>query len=306
MNKVFGVAALAVSLYFASLSGGCNPFGGLDQPTKNIVQASANLQAGMDSLAKIDPAGLNKLMAENAQLRKVAEELKAGLYAVNNPGLVSVGKNSRVWFEITGYTGRMRISAWLDSPVNKFYYNLEILNNERQLPMTYTNGSDYFVQQGNAVWKYLGYSGSFNINGPQTCFGTWWYCQTYLQTLINGRATVDTSYKAATENAFAEFLKNPFVKPSGNAEKQPIDLRLATQGEHTLYVSLTPEELDSHGNWTFEYKAYVERSDAKTDSKEERFLAGRLDSQTCKCKVGEPLTMPIGDFKVALEQGTSQ
>lgn len=304
MNKHFEVASLAVALYFTSMSGGCNPFGGLDQPTKNIENASANLQAGMDSLAKIDPAGLNRLMSENAQLRKVAEELKAGLYAVNNPGLVSVGKNSRVWFEITGYTGRMRISAWLDSPVNKFYYNLEMLNNERQLPMTYTIGDEFFSRTGQAAWNYLGHR-DFSINGIYQC-GDAHTCLTLVQTFLNHRTEIDTAYKSATEKAFAEFLKNPFVEPSGNVEKQPIDLRLATQGEHTLYVSLTPEELDSRGKWTFEYKAYVERSDAKADSKEERFLQGRLDSDTCKCKVGEVLTMPIGDFKVALEQGSSQ
>jgi hypothetical protein len=116
--------------------------------------------------------------------------------------------------------------------------------------------------------------------------------------VIDQAKDIDSAYQAANATALAEFLKAPFVMPSETAQKQPIDLRLVKPGEHIIYVSIVPEELDSKGGWTFEYKAYVERSGV-----EERFLDGRFDSQTCNCKQGQRWgPTPAGYFTVALIQ----
>jgi hypothetical protein len=282
MNSLTIVGALALGMI--SYSGSC----GIKTPdiataSSNVKDASQKLSEGMKELSKIDPAGLKHLMEQNDQLRNVAETLRGELNSVESPGNIGVGPHSRAFLEITGYKGRLRVDAWLDSEANKFINNRVLVENEVALPLdatiatTMLNGTmDWCVKKAPLV--------------ANTCFLKYAY--------PNKAPQIDGEYKKAADTALAQFLTKPFVIPSTDMALHDFGQRFGQSGEHSLFFRITPEKEDAQGNWEFEYKAYVD----EPNHDKEQFLVGRIDSQTSKnYKLGQPLAPILANvFKVVI------
>lgn len=254
-------------LVCATLSSGCAI------RTPDIASASDNLKQGLVAVSQIDPLSLRKLLTDNDELRKNADTLRGMLNQLDNPGVISVSGNSRVWFEVTGYTGQVRVDVGLDSDENKFIINRVLYNIDRELPITYNIATRAVIQRPPLMMP-----GGGPIFQP-----------------IDGGA-IDNAYHAAVNQAVKQFFSQPFALPDPGTFKSAIDQRLITDGDHSLVVTIRPEQLDSHGMWALEYKAYVERL-----QNEEPFLVGRFDNQTCGCQIGQAKTYTVGFFRVKLQ-----
>jgi hypothetical protein len=243
----------------------------------DFERASKNFESGMakaaDGLKGIDPLKLGQLLADNAELRGDVEKLKVAIIAVGSPGNIGISPTSQAIFEITGYSGRLRVDAWLDTEGDKFIQNRVLLKNEAQLKINYNYADDGI----NGTYRYCEKQTPSNVQG---CFFNYAY--------PNKAAQIDGNYRSAVETALAQFLAKPFVMPSDtdDMQQQSFDQRFHQTGKHKLFIRITPEALDSTGNWTIEYKAYVERPNHRQD----KFLVGRLDSQTSKgFTLGNPM-----------------
>jgi hypothetical protein len=276
--------AVAVTFYFLGLAGSCNiNTDDISKATKNITDASKQLNDGMTKLSNLDPLALNRLLKENADLKAQFETVRGVLNANAAPGNIGVGPNTRAVFEITGYTGQLRIDAWVDTPQNKFISNRVLLNAETGLDMTYTHGHDDIYN----TWNWCNSTGQGNVYN--SCFVN------YIYNLDKGKL-IDSEYQAAVSAALEKFLAQPFVLPSVDMAQQAFDQRFYQEGEHALFVQVTPEKLDSHGSWVLEYKMYT----TGPSDKEERFFVGRIDSDKTKYTLGQPTLPDVNVFKVMI------
>jgi hypothetical protein len=283
MNSTSQRLAVFTAIALGSILGSaCQPkveIPQLPEATENIKKAAQSLQQGMTELSKVDPAGLKHLMEQNDQLRAVAEALRGELQSIQSPGNIGVGPHSRAFLEITGYRGRIRLDAWLDSEANKFISNSVLLDNEVPFPLDATIGH----KQVEGTMDFC--------KNDSACF------LKYMTMGAGKGMIIDQEYAKAAQDALTRFLQKPFVLPSADMQVHDFGQRFGTSGEHSLYFRVTPEKLDSEGHWVLEYKAYV----LTADNQKEQFLVGRVDGETTPYTLGKPLPPILGNvFKVVI------
>lgn len=240
--KVLSCIGLLAALVFA----GCGMFDPVERATKNIQNGAESLSKGMTDLGHIDPVALNKLLAENAELRKTSEDLRASLQKVDGVASVYVGPGSETFFEITGYKGCLRLSGWIDQERNKFIDNrvLELIEKPFVLDKSWVD-----------------------------------------MTFIYGDAPYQVKNQKMAEVAqasFDKYLANPFIPPSPDMQVHAVDRRFLGSGPHSVMLQITPVSLDKYGQWEIEYKMYVQtasRQDVVTvgrmDSQTSNFELGK-------------------------------
>lgn len=237
-----------VLISFGALIGGCpNPLNPVERATGHIEKASENLSKGLTDLSTIDPVALNKLLKENEQLRQTADLLREKLQAADGIASIPVGPGSEALFEITGYTGQLRLSAWVDTDRNKFIDNKVLLLNEK--PFVLHETYRHLVSLAGVPWQER-----------------------------------DKMLAADAQASVQEYLKYPFVLPSPEMRQHSIYRRFRASGDHSVMLQVTPEALDKSGHWAIEYNVVV-----KTGTGEGQVIAGRMDGDTSRYKLGEPL-----------------
>src|SRR5947209_6626895 len=103
--RPFRLSLLGIFMLLTTAFNRCNPLGPVESASKNVENGATQLADGLKKLSEIDPAGIKKLLNENSELRKVAEELRGKLNDVESPAVVAVTPTSSLMFEITGYRG---------------------------------------------------------------------------------------------------------------------------------------------------------------------------------------------------------
>lgn len=235
-------------LTLSLLLNGCPPLSPIERATKNIKDGADSISKGMTDMSHLDPIGLNKLLKDNEDLRKTADELRKRIQEVDGVASVHVGPGSEVRLEITGYKGRLRISGWVDNERNKFIDNRVLLLNEKPFVLD-KKWSDISQVYRDEPWQ-----------------------------------RKDEIMAQMAQESLNKYLADPFVPPSGDLRVHVISRRFLTGGDHSVLLLVTPEALDSHGQWELEYKMYVQ-----TVNSQDTVTVGRMDSQSSKYELGKVL-----------------
>lgn len=277
--------------------------GPIEGAAKEIKAGATAIGKGMEELKKLDPIALNKLLDENKDLRAAVEQAQSDLAKLGTKvGIVEVSPSSRVFFEVTGYSGQLRLDAWVNSPNNPFLTNKVLWNDTKRPTVDYGVAGRVIEEKANIAW-----CGATKCGGPKPLHDIAWVfgMPRFGQGCNEGRAEIDNAYRAQVESALSSFLAAPFARPSGDlAGPQAIDRRLLKEGRHTLMLRVTPEVLDSTGAWALEFKSYIKHM---PDGTTEQIHAGRLDSQTSKFSLGKPMADAFaGSFDVAFVQEQPQ
>lgn len=105
------------TLCFLLLLTGCSPdLSPVELATKNIADATKNLQVGLTDLSKLDPAGIRGLVENNDSLRQQLSSLNTQLSEVGLGTGVFELRDKRLYLEIASYRGSFRLNSWIDKP----------------------------------------------------------------------------------------------------------------------------------------------------------------------------------------------
>ncbi|QQS34802.1 MAG: hypothetical protein IPM56_11070 [Ignavibacteriales bacterium] len=257
-----------------------------EEDTLVIRKSFEDLKAGMESISKVDPFALNKILDENNTLRQQLELYQKQLNSFGAiGGSVIINPQNRVFFKIVGYSGSFRIDAWVNDSSNKFIKNGYLLDTDKHLDLKFDLATKMIEVAGIDAWR--------EATG-KSMDGWLWDCrdgcQGHTQDKIfdaksrftskvnNVRHSIDNEYETKVDAAFTQFLKSPFPLPSGSLSvPQAIDRRLQNSGGyHSIFVQLTPTELDRKQMWAIEFETYVLINNERSE------LIGftRIDSST--------------------------
>jgi hypothetical protein len=273
----------------------------IENASKNVKAASEEIKKGMETLGKLDPLALNKLINENTDLRNAVTEAQSQLARLGTRvGRVEVSPTSRVFFLITGYSGQLRLDGYVNSANNPFLTNKLALQAEKRPAIDYGIAQRILEEKAKAVWCSRPFA---DCNAKPLHDIAWVFGDARFGEQCNrARFETDAAYKVEVERALTAYLASPFVPPSGELSgPQAIDRRLLREGPHTLYLRLIPEALDSTGHWNLEYKSYIQHL---PDGQQEQIHSGRIDSKTSKWELNKPMDpMFAGSFDVVFVQG---
>ena len=95
---------------------------------------------GLTALSKVDPLQLRRILDENADLRQQLDGLRLRLNGLGGGGgIVNVSSTNRLFCEVSGYSGALKLDAYVDSitPDTLFIGGALLNQKERSLPVTY-------------------------------------------------------------------------------------------------------------------------------------------------------------------------
>jgi hypothetical protein len=249
--------------------------------TGNIKDASKELS---DGLKGVDPAGIKQLLNDNTHLREVADNLRTQLNGMLAPASIGVTPNTGFSLEITGSTGELWLTAWLDQEAHRFFQNQPIHDRDVSLPVTY-NIADTMV---NGTWKWCEQN---PMQGPaNVCFVRYIY--------PSKSAQVDGGYKAAVDKAFQEFLAQPYALPVPDIQVSAIQHWTMISGEHQLHFRVTPKKLDRNGKWSPSYVTYITRP----NTSKEVVFQGAMSSEKYGVELNKPVEEVLTSFPIVVTQ----
>lgn len=113
MQQASRLTAICLLMLFTGCSPDLSP---AERATKNIADATKNLQVGLTELSKIDPAGIRGLIEKNDALRQQLNLLNTQLSEVGLGTGVFELRDKRLYLEIASYRGAFRLNSWIDKP----------------------------------------------------------------------------------------------------------------------------------------------------------------------------------------------
>lgn len=297
MSKRMTCKALCLAAASTCLTGCSEPAGKVKDAASELKSGMSEVAKGLDSLSKIDPIALNKLLDENKALENQLLELQRKTSSFGRvQGAIEVSKDSKLYFEFTGYSGSLRIDAWVDNETNKLVQNQVLSNGDPKPNFSAKICTDEIEAIAQSTWRQ--HMDGLNMDGHLWSDAAGNEKQgrgvgkvnaavnAFLRTLAPARPTIDDKWRLHADQVFNDFLKKPFSLPSGDMS-QPfsIDSRFElTPGRHTVFLQVTPISVDSSGQWALNYRCFVKRAGGTEDV----VSAGRIDSQTSLCLPGNP------------------
>jgi hypothetical protein len=241
----------------------------ITRATANVKSAAEDLQHGMDAVSKLDPAGINKLLNENAELRHTVELIEQKLAAAR-PGVPTLGPQRTIVFEILSYGGSLTLDGWIGSPeraepLQKFLNQLRLTDQDVTLDLSPKRRRKEALDKKQAL-------------------------------------AADTAWIAiaTAEDEFKNYLKSPYHLPTPDSDKiHNIDLRLPSSGIYGVWLGITPDAASASNNWHLKYRVSV-----VSPLETKQILAGEINSgKRAGWEVGKPLAPELlGSFRVEVPQ----
>ena len=98
-----------------------------------LPEAAAQLEKAM---AAVDPAGIKKLLAENADLKARLDKLAADISSISLGSGVIVLRGNRLQISIPEYRGAFLFDAWIDNQENWVLQSRELPDRAYKFPVT--------------------------------------------------------------------------------------------------------------------------------------------------------------------------
>ena len=257
---------------------------------QNVADAGKSVKEGLDAFARVDPLGLNQVLNDNRELRGQVEALQRKLLGASG-GLVPVDRASEVWFEITDYRGRVRLSAWVDSRENRFLQDIEPPEKNPTLDLSPRLIRDWMARVGSETHPPIG--GGPLVGGPGGDILPP-YLVEFGKRLWAQREQKDREIVAAANAALARYLSARGVPTQGFARTR-IDFRFVTSAPHRVFVDVEPIAFDNTGKWGVDWRFVVRRADGTTHA----FHHGSVSSDNNDYKAvefGESIVVDAGGF----------
>jgi hypothetical protein len=228
-----GVFALVALLELASC-GGIKV--GLDQSTQGTVtDAATKLRDGLDKVSDglkgLDPFALNKLLNDNADLRKKLEDVTRSLNAAAGTGMIEIA-NRAIQIRVVSYTGAFSVTGWLDKRENWFWQSRTFPN----LGFSWGDEAQLIAairQQSNS---------QFPGNGD-----SWDHIARTSLTLLAPKVK--------------DFLQANTVVPGPQADSIDLNTSLGSvSGQHKIFIEVTPTAVDpASGKWAIRLQTILKR-----------------------------------------------
>lgn len=256
----------------------------LEQSTKNIQNGAESLSAG---LRAIDPAGIQSLLKDNANLRSQLEDIRKDLNSTFAPASIGISRDSGFNLEITGSSGELWIDAWLDDPNHKFLHDQPIHDRDVALPISY-NIADRMVN-GTMTW-------CRQNGGGDACFLKYVY---YIGPGTKS-GQVDQAYQDAVNTGLQDFLKQPFNTPTPDVQTSAMQHWTMVSGEHQLHFRVTPKRLNKVGKWSLAYATSI----VLPNQTKQIVLQGAMNSEKYGTELNKPVEIVATTFPIVVEENT--
>lgn len=204
-----------------------------DQLSKGITQSAASLAEGLKG---IDPAGINKLLAENATLRENLDSIRRAANGLSlGQGVITL-RERRLALRVPHTTGSFTVTAWVDDPQNWAWQNRRFVNQELVLPL---NDHEFFVRDC------LSNFNPASARNEAVCRGQ------FPHWAENVWGTIQRHTADEVGRAFRKFLHDAPLSPGPDTSLIEIGEARMTEGDHTISFEVTPVSGDSNGKWSF-------------------------------------------------------
>jgi hypothetical protein len=281
--------------------------------SQNTKDAATAAKEGLESisrgLAEFDATGVKELLRSNEGLRAQLISLQKQMDAVAAAGGIVLSDNRRVSFVITGYSGALRVSGWVDDEENFFMKDVVLEKSTPTLmsPRNYCGSA--IASAGTKTWQ--------DVTGKPMDGHLWGVSDQGANNQGHKRETSlaatarfaraapaawtqgDSEWEAAVETAFAAYLRDPLTVPGTALARAPkaVDRKLKfREGQHVVRLLVTPLALNDGGHWMLEYKLTAE-----VEGREEQLAVGRVDDVTSKnATIGQTSLVDAGNFYVRL------
>ncbi len=204
---------------------------------KSVERSSAELAKGLRGL---DPVALNKLLNENAELRKQLLEVRNRIDGRSLGTGNIVLKDNRLLIQVTDYRGTFRIDGWVDEPDTWFWQNRTLAERNPELPFNFGGVSNRLFQK----WRDAALSvAPPTVNRAQFAESAVW------ATL---RANPEQLYTHLTRHAntvATNYLRASKAVELAGAPSVDLQSQIGDSGTHVIGVRITPIALDVTGKW---------------------------------------------------------
>jgi hypothetical protein len=204
-------------------------------PTNQTVEtATKNVRDGLtvlgEGIRNLDPAGLNRLLNENTDLRQKLENITKSLNAAAGLGMIEIA-NRAVQIRVRSYTGAFTVTAWVDRRENMFWLN-RTLNNK-----------------GFAFGDETAHINAIHLQSLRTTPGG------------QGDAWDHMARNALayTRGLFLKYLGDNTILPG---DFESIDLNTSfggISGQHKIFLEVTPTAKDTSGGWAIRFQTILKR-----------------------------------------------
>jgi hypothetical protein len=241
---------------------------GIERASKNVETGAKSLSASLDTLARLDPAGINRLLRENTSLRDDVMKLSARLGpAIPGAGVIEI-LDRAVKVRITRYKGSHRLNGWLDTTSNPFWTNRTLIDT--------LAGPQFNLRSV--------ISQAFNSQRS--------LCQTNDCHLHEAE---EAAQKHA-EEVLTTYVKGSGIAPGAGLTSIDLNTRFGSGGLHQIVVQITPLAADATGHWLIIGQVYLVAPGGTTEEIVAEFQYD--DALFPSYKFGNPLPVLVNPVSV--------
>jgi hypothetical protein len=275
---------------------GCKATGDIRAAAQDVNGAAAQVKDGASALAEgmkqFDPAGINKLLNENKDLREQLALVQQKLATAERNTLTVNLVDGSLRLVVDGYSGRMVVSGWVDNEDNIFAKTLRYDSSSPQLSVSVNLAesafNDWYDSNFGRLPRFA--RGADKLVDAQ-------FTDLKGSLLLDLARTADANYKSKIAAAFAAYVAQPGSPPRAGSGEFYLHERLQTKGFHRVYLKIVPERADSSGGWMFRYRLVHERKNGGSTA----VFQGNLDSALYPTQLGKPLTEVVGTLYVTAD-----
>lgn len=281
------------------------------ETNKQIGKLGENMVLAAD---KVDPIALKEIYRDVKSLQEVNEKLRMAIErGSGNAANVMVTPTSRTELELTGYSGTLRISAWVDEEKYAFISNQPIQaspGDEPELAVPWGIAHRIVEAAGKQSFEAANPGRTFTNWGPDLecnpVYGDNSAGRRFILRMASLRDEIDREYRSEVNAALGKYLANPFVIPSTHSRYHTINVHFHASGDHTIYLKVTPIKLDKWSRWSLSYRAYVVNTAGGEDKHDgSQFLVGTIDSSQ-PYELGKALPPEGHTFRVEVSNSSGK
>jgi hypothetical protein len=203
--------------------------------TKGIEDAAVGLSHSLDSLAKVDPVGLNRLIKSNDSLRTALTKIELSLNSALAGTAQIVLKNSRLRVRASNWRGQLVMNAWIDDTSNWFMRNTRLNDRSLQLaiPVECAETDDARNHRLAQLVQQAGTTGGLAAQVQ----------------LIAQQKDFLANCAVAAQHAFSVVMAASPGPGIADSPMQEIQSQFLQTGQHQIWVSITPVKPEVGGPW---------------------------------------------------------